>query len=86
MRPPWCMQLKPCDYDVGSAYCVHRACRVALEEQAEMSRPTPEEKIAQLRARGWSEKRISQYMKDWKFHIPPTRSPHGRQDRPDTKA
>lgn len=51
-----------------------------------MSRPTPEEKIAQLRARGWSEKRISQYMKDWKFHIPPTRSPHGRQDRPDTKA
>lgn len=41
---------------------------------------TAEQKRAQLKARGWSEKRIDQYMKDWKFHIPPTRSPHGRQD------
>ena len=42
-------------------------------------KPTPEQKIAQLRRRGWSEVRIEQYMKDWRFHIPPTRSPHGRK-------
>ena len=35
-----------------------------------------EEKRRQLERRGWSKARIDQYMKDWKFHIPPTRSPH----------
>ncbi len=33
-------------------------------------------KRKQLEARGWSDKRINQYLKDWRFHIPPTRSPH----------
>lgn len=46
-------------------------------------RPTAEQKIKQLRGRGWSERRIEQYMKDWRFHIPPTRSPHGRQNGTD---
>jgi transposase len=45
-----------------------------------------EKKLAQLRARGWSEKRIHQYMRDWRFHIPPTRSPHriSADGRPNT--
>lgn len=34
------------------------------------------QKREQLKRRGWSPRRIEQYMKDWKFHIPPTRSPH----------
>lgn len=37
---------------------------------------TVDEKRKQLVARGWSEKRINQYLKDWRFHIPPTKSPH----------
>ena len=39
---------------------------------------TPKQKERELRARGFSEARIEQYMRDWKFHIPPTKSPHGR--------
>lgn len=35
-----------------------------------------EAKRLELVNRGWSEARINQYMKDWRFHIPPTRSPH----------
>ena len=46
---------------------------------------TPEEKRRQLERRGWSEARINQYMKDWRFHIPPTKSPHRiKNGRPDT--
>ena len=42
---------------------------------------TDKQKRAQLKRRGWSPARIDQYMKDWKFHIPPTKSPHGRANR-----
>jgi len=45
-----------------------------------MTSPSIEDwKRRQLRNRGWSERRIEQYMKDWRFHIPPTKSPHTRQ-------
>ena len=38
------------------------------------------EKRKQLERRGWSEARIVQYLKDWRFHIPPTKSPHRTPD------
>lgn len=40
-----------------------------------MNRPTARQKRRQLEARGWSEKRILQYMKDWGYTIKPTRNP-----------
>lgn len=30
-KPSWCAKDKPCDYDTGSAYCLHRECRQQLE-------------------------------------------------------
>lgn len=38
---------------------------------------TAREKRKQLEARGWSELRIAQYMKDWRYIIKPTRHPKG---------
>lgn len=46
-------------------------------------RMTEAQKRAQLERRGWSERRIRQYMRDWRFHIPPTKSPHGRNREKD---
>ncbi len=36
---------------------------------------TPEQKRAQLKRRGWSDARINQYLKDWKWTIPKTFGP-----------
>jgi hypothetical protein len=41
---------------------------------------TEKKKREQLRRRGWSDRRIEQFMKDWRFHIPPTKSPHGTKN------
>jgi len=29
-KPDWCAKPSPCDFDRGSAYCVHRECRHRL--------------------------------------------------------
>ena len=46
------------------------------ERQRQEHEHKRETKRRQLVKRGWSEARINQYMKDWHFHIPPTKSPH----------
>lgn len=43
------------------------------------------QKRAQLRRRGWSEARIAQYMKDWRFRIPWSTNPRSKQEQKNDK-